>query len=527
MKKTVLFLSAIAFVISSCTKYQEDTDLANNSVSFSLSVNRGEDTKALAESGANLSKTFAENDKIAVVYVVGGETKVAESAALEPADIESGSKQATFKITLEGTPDANSAVKLIYPSSMANADGSVNYAALATQDGTLDYIAANLDLGLYEGTLSGTTLPANATLTNPLVICKFTVKNFGVTDITGSITSFNVNEGTNTYSISRTAAAGPIWTAIQPVSGADVSFSASNGITTYEGSVKGKTLAAGKLYPINLTMAAPFSVSSTQKVIFSHGNLQATYNSVSWSWAFAEHQYSFIDNTSGNTAISTSVKETSEPYAKLSTTNGTVDLFGWSTAATYYGIASSVNENSLYSGEFVDWGNLTIGNTAPNTWRTLSGGDNGEWKYLLETRSASTVGGTENARYLKARVNSDATAVKGLIIFPDVFTWNTATMGTAPTTCNTANDEFSHSLTTAQWDALEAAGAVFLPGAGCRSGNYVTDRQNTEYAAGYYWANGQFNDESAKCLLFTKGSVNANGKYAKSYGRSVRLVRDL
>ena len=65
-----------------------------------------------------------------------------------------------------------------------------------------------------------------------------------------------------------------------------------------------------------------FSVSTTKKVHFSKGNLQATYNSSAstYAWGFAANQYDYIGNAAGNTTID-------------SQTNGAVvDLFGWSTS---------------------------------------------------------------------------------------------------------------------------------------------------------------------------------------------------
>jgi hypothetical protein len=544
MEKTMKFLSMAALalmgaVMTGCSSDSDElfsepqqpenkdkVETLTTTVSFGDGVAA---TRALTEDGV---KTFAVGDQIAVAYKNSQDEWVkAVSTALTADDITNGGKSAKFTVTVTNA-NKNIDVKYIYPASLATDDGYVDYEPLDVQDGTFATIASSLDACQGFGAWNGENLPG-ITLDNLFTLCKFTIKAGGK-DITKDITQLTISNG-DTYIVNPTSSLDAIWVAIRPVGKGDITIYAAKGKELYKKTVSGKTLDMGKIYPINVTttkvdgaVSGQFTVNSSgKKVYFSQGNLQATYNSESWSWAFAEHQYSFIDNTSGNTTISTSVKETSEPYAMLSTTNGTVDLFGWSTAATYYGIASSYNDNDIYSGEFVDWGNLTISISAPNTWRTLSGGDEGEWKYLLDIRKGSTIGGTDNARYLKAMVNSDATAVKGLIIFPDIFIWNTTTMGTAPTTCNTADDNFNHSLTTAQWNALEAAGAVFLPVAGSRAGTYVTDRQNDNYFYGYYWANNPFNAQSAHCLSFSKTTVNAATYYVRSYGRSVRLVRDL
>ena len=58
-----------------------------------------------------------------------------------------------------------------------------------------------------------------------------------------------------------------------------------------------------------------------------------------------------------------------------------------------------------------DWG-CTIGDG--NTWRTLT---KDEWTYLFNTRIVN--GGTgEGKSYQRATINSDATSVYGMILYP-------------------------------------------------------------------------------------------------------------
>ena len=129
------------------------------------------------------------------------------------------------------------------------------------------------------------------------------------------------------------------------------------------------------------------------QVVFSQGNLQATTTNLgeTWIWAFAEHQWDYIGNAVANNAINgnSSVSE-----------NGTVDLFGWSTDATYYGIHNSIMYTD-YAGNFVDWGN----NMGDN-WRTLSAD---EWSYLFSTRT--------NAQQLRGQATVNG--IHGYIFLPD------------------------------------------------------------------------------------------------------------
>ena len=80
------------------------------------------------------------------------------------------------------------------------------------------------------------------------------------------------------------------------------------------------------------------------QIVFSQGNLQATYDGSAWSWSFATNQWDYIGNAAANNAVTGNGTVSS---------NGTVDVFGWSTAATYYGIYNS-GYSSDYSGNFVE-----------------------------------------------------------------------------------------------------------------------------------------------------------------------------
>ena len=537
MKKTFSILSTIALVVlgmavPSCSKIQDIPD-TDDSLTFSLSVSRGEGTKALAESGKNLSKTFAENDRIAVVYQMGGVTKVAVSAALQSANIENGGKRGTFSVSLKGTPDADSAMKIIYPSSLANADGSVNYAALASQDGTLNYIAANLDLGLYEGTLSGTTLPTGVALTNPLVIAKFTVKNsVGSADMTADVTQMVISDGTSIYTATLSSAQSNIWVAMNPVTAGTIVLYAAKGKDLYKKTVSNVTLGANKLYPIQVTMAKVegavsgfFSTNAKgDKIYFSQGNLQYTQSSSTWS--FMENQYS--------TEGSADFYILGDDYKN----QDIVSLFGWGTSGYNHGAVcyqptstSKTTENyyaygnpdyNLYSSDGkADWGYNRIsngGDTQNSGWHTPTATD---WDYILGSRSASTLNGVDNARYAKAYLLG---SIHGVILFPDHY--NHPAGVASPTGINDSGSSYNaNQYDSADWAQMEAAGCVFLPAAGER---FDTNAFGLSSGANY-WSSSSRDGKHAfyiHCdnLSFCYG---VDEYKAKEFGYSVRLVRDL
>lgn len=219
-------------------------------------------TKALTAEGV---KTFAVGDQVAIVYKnTGNETVKAESAALVAEDIASDGKMATITVTLTN-PAQNGAVRYIYPAAMAKEtidtdatmdnESTIDFSRLATQNGTLATLASNYDLAVFDGTLTAdAALPASVTLGNKLTICEFNIKNGG-NDITAGITMMTVFDGTNAYVVNRAAGTGPIYVAMQPVSDdKTIQLCATDGTTSYRKHVTGKTLAAGSMYPVNLTM---------------------------------------------------------------------------------------------------------------------------------------------------------------------------------------------------------------------------------------------------------------------------------
>ncbi|MCR5050912.1 MAG: hypothetical protein K6A36_07500 [Paludibacteraceae bacterium] len=212
-----------------------------------------------------------------------------------------------------------------------------------------------------------------------------------------------------------------------------------------------------------------FSVNEDGKQIqFSQGNLQ--YHCTNHVWQFAEHQYDIIDSVS-NSSIS-------------DTYNGWVDLFGWGTGDDP---TSRQRKNS-----FTDWGINAISNggNLPNTWRTLT---SDEWNYLLVERTDAAV------LFTLGTVNN----VPGLILLPD--NWEEPD-GVALTISNEeglayvpnyatyrdmdeTNDHYTDNiLTTTEWAAVEAAGAVFLPTNPYRVENNTQAGSFDDYrTAGGYW----------------------------------------
>ena len=264
-------------------------------------------------------------------------------------------------------------------------------------------------------------------------------------------------------------------------------------------------------------LAGTFSVSSTKQVQFSQGNLQATYDGSAWTWGFAENQWDYIGN-GGSETVGNEMVQAIDPYISGS---GTVDLFGWVGASStwdgvnQYGITSSnaTNATNGYgtgTNEALksDWGK-TI-DPSGTTWRTLSAD---EWSYLFLLRSGN--------RYCKATVNSKS----GVVLFPDGYTHPTG-VTPAPTNTNNASAAFnSNTWSGEDWAKMEAAGCVFLPAAGYRSGSSVY-KSGTD---GYYWSSSAMDgvDTHARYVLASSNELNPFESSSRYNGYSVRLVQDV
>ena len=231
-------------------------------------------------------------------------------------------------------------------------------------------------------------------------------------------------------------------------------------------------------------LSGKFSVSDGKQVYFSKGNLRYA----SSKWSFFDNQYDYYTSYSADAW----------------------DHFGWSTSATDYGMNTSA-ANSDYSGDFVDWG-ATMG----TGWRTLT---SDEWTYLFNTRSASTVNGTENGRYAKAKVNN----VGGIILFPDTYTHPDGV--TAPTGVNeTGNTGWNgNSYTAEDWTKMETAGCVFLPAAGYRNGSRV----NNPGSFGDYSSATPYGTDKTYGVFFGSGNLTPASEGSRFYGLSVRLVSEV
>lgn len=579
MKKTYLMMAGTVLVCTlvACNKEQEVKEETNpeNEVELVTEVIRaswdeGETKGNIAEVGGAF--TWSKGDKIAVHTNNDGGTWY-YSQALVAGD--EGQISANFTTTFAGTRDAvavfpnslvtegadalSSGLTVTLPSSYRLADVLGDKAPTPmVADNTQDVLSFKHLCGLLRLTING--IPAEAT--------KLTVDFLG-RQVHGDFTiaAGNLTPGDAACIISTTT---PSANDVITITNLDGSASVTVNIplpagtyddvviTPYNGDdalklmavrhIKGGSYTASRAHRRKLTATlVSFSVSAEKKVIFSPGNL--VYDN--GNWRFHANQYDRCFTEDG---------DVSSHY----TSTGTFDLFGWGTSGwSGSGVESWTNyqpwatsntnlwitggsgtpedpyvynntfENNVYgygpdypnslTGTYAkgDWGVYNqIGDYPAGTWRTptyLTGGD-GEWDYLIFYRDG------HDTKWNQGTVEN----VQGLIILPDNFVdpeTNESSKG-GPSFYTASNNGFSYNkYSGSNWEAMESAGAVFLPGEGIRQSTSVSNI-GTKGNYGYYWSSSASDNGNANRLVF-RGNKCGIGSKPHHQGYSVRLVRDL
>jgi hypothetical protein len=216
-----------------------------------------------------------------------------------------------------------------------------------------------------------------------------------------------------------------------------------------------------------------FSVSATQAVQFAPGNLQ--YKSGE-GWRFAEHQYDYIGAWDAT---------------------DWVDYFGWGTWGEGKNPLLTSTDNADYQWSTDFQGTLN----GHNDWYTLS---IDEWIYLFQTRTNAS------SLYGMGTVNG----VNGIILLRDGSTLS----------INTDHNSWSNNTIDATtWaNTYEVDGAVFLPGAGRRSGTGVG-----YIGAGVCWSSTPHSTDSQRAydILYNNGALSVGDVSRRYFGYSVRLAR--
>jgi len=310
----------------------------------------------------------------------------------------------------------------------------------------------------------------------------------------------------------------------------------NNGSADIQYKTQGRvTLRKGYVYTIGTERQSPFSATGVSKcsfnineggsqVQFSAGNLQAKRTrDGAWTYhfQFAPHQYDAIGSTNSSA---------------IGNNNQWFDLFGYGTSGYSAGqsarLPNSVSTNdthyfaSAIYNTYSDWGKYVnyyypsykifygSADAHSENWRTLT---SDEWTYLKNRSGKSGL--------------ATVSGIKGIILLPDSDEegndWvNNVYIPEGVSFTATFSDYSTNNYSALDWDKLEAAGAIFLPVTGYRSGTEVKNLSN-----GYYWSSSAPTSMPrvylpAPALVITSGSV-ATTYTKRSWGCAVRLVVDV
>ena len=267
------------------------------------------------------------------------------------------------------------------------------------------------------------------------------------------------------------------------------------------------------------TLPGKFSVSASQQVYFSQGNLQYIGSASTPYWKFAENQWVCLRTTTGQNSTSQTVDR---------------DLFGWGTSGYCHGATAyqpwSAATDAGQNGRFyaygdasknlndddgrADWGYNAIsngGNRENCGWRTLT---YSECVYLLNTRTTPS-----GIRFVKAQVNSN----NGIIILPD--DWNTSYYSLNYPN-NGGKGYTVNQITLDNWNTcLEAHGAVFLPVGGIlyKSGSNIIVNWST--STGCYLTSTRYSNTQVQDIRINSSNADIGSDHQnRANGNSVRLA---
>ena len=283
--------------------------------------------------------------------------------------------------------------------------------------------------------------------------------------------------------------------------------------TNEAGTAYGEQVSFTTLQEGIVNSKAKFTINDAgEQVYFSKGNLQYIGSAATPYWKFAENQWDYLGNTTGQNSNS----QTDDR-----------DLFGWGTSGynhgatayqpwaittsngNYYVYGSSTYHLYDQTGQ-ADWGYNAIangGNQENSGWRTLT---NDEWGYVFNSRNGA------NSKWGHGNVNG----VNGMILLPDDWTLPEGLNFTA------GNSDYANVYSGEQWAQMEANGAVFLPSAGGRLGSMASIINVG--SSGYYWSSSHYNYDfkHAYNLLVHSGSLDPQDYSYRYRCFSVRLVRN-
>lgn len=285
--KTVRFFSmaALAIVMAACSNDSGDNKKvsATGGIPFTATISTGGNgttrtvlTEAKdAQNKDILTVDWKQNDKIALIYEAGGETKV---SVANVDDVDNSTGKATISATLDANTTDGTAVTLRYPAtSLDGTSHDFDTNLLTAQVGTLDKIDDDLDWREGSGTLTGVgstaTLAGEVKLQSQVVVWKLNLKNASNADLT--TTKLTIKNGKDI--VAQTAdvsATNEFYMVLPAINSGNIKIEADNATDNLEFAKSGITLAKNTYYQSTVTLkSAPLTLKAIED-----GTISVTFN---------------------------------------------------------------------------------------------------------------------------------------------------------------------------------------------------------------------------------------------------------
>lgn len=223
---------------------------------------------------------------------------------------------------------------------------------------------------------------------------------------------------------------------------------------------------------------------------FSKGNLQLYEDN---AWKVADNQWDCFGNTQFDNHR---------------------DLFGFGTGSNP-NITSTNIDDYIF---FTDWGDYTLQPELGSKWFSL-GGMFCDWYWGRDNGFRSIIYDGNRGNFLFAKAFLFG-LYHGLILFPDGYKHPSGVTAVAGVNAIDNTSWEDNRFTEAQWKLMELAGVCFLPAAGLRDGESISDVG----VSGNYWTVDRYSS-----LSFSQSSIGPapNGGFGgdRNRGKSVRLVQ--
>lgn len=279
----LVLAAALIAGITACSKVDDIIDEptptttdAPKTYTLTVTASKGGDdatTRALSLDGNTLNATWAAGDTVQVYHVSDPGTAyeiVSETPDGTLYALGSGATTTlTGTFTGSYTPKAGDLLWLRF-------NDKPDY---TTQEGTLDYIAANCDYAMAEITVASVdavtgnvTATGTAEFANQQAVVKFSLKQpDGTTPL--AVTSLTVKVGSRTYNVTPTAATSDFYVAINRASDKTVTLRATDGTDHYRYEKSGISFAVGKYYAIGVKMVSLNLSTHTSDFIAQDGDI--------------------------------------------------------------------------------------------------------------------------------------------------------------------------------------------------------------------------------------------------------------